>query len=288
MSWHGLANTSHKEPIVDPLPRQTPTRPRIGPDATRVYELTDMAVELRAGGDGDTGPRIEGTAAVYNKWSQDLGGFKERILPGAFTNSMVGSDVRALFNHDPNFVLGRNVANTLSLTDTSKGLRVNISPPDTDTIRDLVLTPMERGDVNQMSFSFRTRNDEWREPKKLGGLWERDLIEAELFDVSVVTFPAYTQTDAAVRALTESGGLNLPALSALLVRAARGLSLTDSDRELIEGSIELLRSYAPEPTTPDEGAGETPDEGAPAPAGRNVVHLRRLLDLRERELGLTA
>jgi len=233
------------------------SHPRIPADATRVFELSD--IEVREATDGQP-PVIEGTAVVYNRWSQDLGGFKERVLPGAFTNSLAGSDIRALFNHDVNIILGRNKSGTLSLTDMAQGLRTHIEPPETDLVRDMVLVPMKRRDVNQMSFSFRTRQDEWREPKKDGALWERDLIEAELFDVSVVTFPAYTQTDAAVRALLEGGALNLPALSALIARLERGLPLTGSDRELVEGSIALLRSYVP--ATADDAAGPTPDEGA--------------------------
>ena len=242
-------------------------RPRTRALEQRVYDLSDLRVELRAA-DGEKPPVIEGTTAVYNRWSQDLGGFKERILPGAFTNTLAGSDIRALFNHDPNIVLGRNKAGTLTLTDMTQGLRVRIEPPETDLVREMVLVPMQRRDVNQMSFAFRTRQDVWREPKKSGDLWERDLVEVEMSDTSVVTFPAYTQTDAAVRSLVDTGGLDLPALSALLTRAERGLPITGSDRELLASSIALLRSYIE--ATPDEGAGSTPDEGAGARAVRRL------------------
>lgn len=257
-------------------------RPRTRALEQRVYDLSDVRVEMRTG-EGDAPPVIEGTTAVYNRWSQDLGGFKERILPGAFTNTLAGSDIRALFNHDPNIVLGRNKSGTLTLTDMAQGLRVRIEPPETDLVRDMVLVPMQRRDVNQMSFAFRTRQDVWREPKKSGDLWERDLVEVEMSDTSVVTFPAYTQTDAAVRSLVETGGLDLPALSSLLTRAERGLPITGSDRELLTSSIALLRSYIE--ATPDEGAGSTPDEGAGGGVAlRDVAAERRRLELLERAL----
>lgn len=255
----------------------------------RVYTLD--AIEVRAA-DGEE-PKITGHAAVFNRWSLDLGGFKERILPGAFTKTLAASDVRALFNHNPDYILGRNTSGTLTLAEDRKGLAVEISPPDTQTIRDLVLEPMRRGDVNQMSFAFTVApdGDQWREPKKAGQLWERDITEVNgLYDVSPVVFPAYPQTDAALRSLLDQAGIDFSALTALITRSERGLSLTDSDIDLVNGSIAVLRSYLP--VEADEASGQTPDEGARAngaaddaeatqPAGPTVGHLRRLLEFAE-------
>jgi HK97 family phage prohead protease len=252
------------------------SHPKAPADSHRVVELGD--IEVRSA-EGTNAPRITGTAAVYNRWSQDLGGFKERILPGAFTRTLEGADVYALFNHDANYILGHNQAGTLVMRDSPTGLKVEIDPPDNPVIDALVLGPMRRGELKKMSFAFRTRDDEWREPKKADAPWERDLREVELFDVSIVTRPGYTQTDAALRALRDGGDLDMVALSALLTRATRGLSLTSSDTEFLIGAVSLLRSYLPEPTTPDEGAGETPDEGAPEEVRRSIGHLRALLEL---------
>ena len=126
--------------------------PRIRAGAREERTFALAGVEVRSG-DGEP-PVIVGHAAVYNRWSEDLGGFKERVLPGAFTKTLVGGDVRALFNHDPNFLLGRTKSGTLTLADEAKGLHFEANPPDTQTIRDLVLEPMRRGDVDQCSFSF--------------------------------------------------------------------------------------------------------------------------------------
>jgi HK97 family phage prohead protease len=154
-------------------------------------------VETRA----DAPSKISGHAAKFDVLSEDLGGFRERIAPGSFAKTIQSADVRALFNHDANFVLGRNKAGTLRLSEDSAGLAIEIDAPTTALINDLVLAPMQRGDINQMSFGFRTLQDKWA---KLDGEWVRTLLEVELFDVSPVTYPAYPQTDVAVRSLEEA------------------------------------------------------------------------------------
>jgi HK97 family phage prohead protease len=104
-------------------------------------------------------------------------------------------DVRALWNHNSDYVLGRNVSGTLALDEDEHGLRVAITPPDTQWARDLLVS-MKRGDVDQMSFGFMTREDAWGQGDD--GL-TRELIDVDLFDVSVVTYPAYPQTSAEAR-----------------------------------------------------------------------------------------
>lgn len=145
--------------------------------------------ELRAS-KSDKGQVIEGYASVFNQLSDDLGGFREQVIPGAFADTIVTDDIRALFNHDANFVLGRNVSETLELEEDEHGLKIRITLPDTQWARDLFVS-IQRGDVDQMSFGFRTITDNWHQEE--GGL-VRDLIKVRLFDVSPVTFPAYPQT----------------------------------------------------------------------------------------------
>jgi HK97 family phage prohead protease len=155
--------------------------------------------ELKSTDDGGK-PVIQGHAAVFDSWSETLGGFfpfKEKVRAGAFKKSIKNDDIRALFNHDPNHVLGRNKAGTLELTEDDKGLLVKIYPPDTQWARDLSVS-IARGDVSQMSFGFIVEKDEW---SGADGVDTRELVEVKLFDVSPVTFPAYAQTDVGVRAL---------------------------------------------------------------------------------------
>ena len=139
---------------------------------------------------------IRGHAAVFNV-ETDLGWFRERIAPGAFSESIGKDDVRALFNHDENFILGRNTAGTLTMREDERGLYVEIDPPDTQVGRDLV-TSIERGDISQMSFGFQTIKDSW-ETEENAAKDLRTLEKVKLWDVSPVTFPAYQETDVAVR-----------------------------------------------------------------------------------------
>lgn len=152
--------------------------------------------------ESDGGTCIEGHAAVFDSWSETLGGifpFKEKVRKGAFAESIGRDDIRALFNHDPNYVLGRNRAGTLELVEDDVGLRVRITPPDTSWARDIT-TSIRRGDISQMSIGFVVEDDEW---SSKDGIDTRELKKVRLLDVSPVTFPAYTATDVGVRAMQE-------------------------------------------------------------------------------------
>jgi HK97 family phage prohead protease len=160
---------------------------------------------------------LAGHAAVFNQRT-DLGYFAEIVAPGAFAKSIGADDIRALFNHDPNFVLGRNKAGTLKLSEDTQGLAVEIDPPDTQFARDLAVS-IERGDVTQMSFGFETVADEWF--KDANGDWTRTLREVKLWDVSPVTFPAYPQTDIAARSLEAAKARLIVPVSAIDLRKRR-------------------------------------------------------------------
>ncbi len=163
----------------------------------RIFSLTE--VELRSGEDGRK--RLIGYAALPNKRSENLGGFVEEIAPGAFAK-VLNDDVRALWNHDPNFVFGRTTADTLKITEDGFGLRTEALPPDVQWANDFIVS-IERGDVTQMSFAFEVEEDEWSELED--GLWLRRIILVRrLYDVSYVTFPAYPQTSVTVRDYVES------------------------------------------------------------------------------------
>lgn len=155
-------------------------------------------IELRAAEGGDEAQVLVGYAALFGELSEDLGGFREKIAPGAFAKSL-GGDVRALFNHDANLIIGRTRSKTLALSEDQRGLRVEISLPDTSVARDL-MESVKIGNVDQMSFGFRTISDNWED---IDGKIVRTLIEVELFDVSPVTFPAYLQTEIAKRSMAD-------------------------------------------------------------------------------------
>jgi HK97 family phage prohead protease len=140
---------------------------------------------------------IRGLAIVFNKLSESLGGFRELIRPEAIDRTFREAlDVRALVDHDTAKVLGRNKAGTLVMKKTKKGLQVEIDPPQTSYARD-ILESVNRGDVSGMSFSFRVMPDgvEWDE---VDGMPIRQVTDMRIEEVSIVTFPAYPQTDVAV------------------------------------------------------------------------------------------
>lgn len=163
--------------------------------------LLVLPVTLRKKSDEDESPVLEGYAARFDDWTQiggDSWGFMESIAPGAFAESLKNDDIRALFNHDSNQVLGRASAKTAEFAEDEKGLRAVIYPPDTAVGRDVVAL-IKRGDVTGMSFMFRTLGETWEEPTKKGDLPKRTLTKVQLFEAGPVTFPAYEQTSISAR-----------------------------------------------------------------------------------------
>lgn len=161
----------------------------------RAFAIEGLAVETR-----DDGKRtLKGHAAVFNQLSEDLGGFREQVAPGAFAETLKTHDIRSLFNHDDNIVLGRNRAGTLRLAEDGAGLAIEVDLPDTQLVRDMVVSPIERGDVSQMSFRFRVmpNGQNWATDDE--GRDIRTLTAVRLYEVSPVVFPAYPQTDVALR-----------------------------------------------------------------------------------------
>lgn len=177
-----------------------------------------QATELRAETDGDK-QYLTGYAARYDTLSRDLGGWQERIKPGAFTRALKEKqDVRKLINHDPNLVLGRTKSKTLELSEDNKGLKFRCLMPDTSYARDL-MESVNRGDINECSFAFSVHND----GERAGQSWTdaddegadsmysprciRELHDLDLYDVSTVTYPAYpgTSSEMSLRSLFPEG-----------------------------------------------------------------------------------
>lgn len=153
--------------------------------------------------EGDAQKRtVTGYAAVFNSPSEDIG-FIEIIEPGAFREAIPTSDIRALFNHDPNLILARTASGTLKVQEDDKGLRYEFDIPDTTFGNDFRVM-LQRGDVSQSSFSFTVKEQSWETKKKDNGDVEytRRVKKVErLYDVSPVTYPAYPDTEVALRSL---------------------------------------------------------------------------------------
>lgn len=160
----------------------------------RVYTFNEL--RMAPGADGK--PMMSGHAAVFNRDSEEMYGFTERVAPGAFKATIGADDVRALFNHDPNYILGRNTAKTLRMNEDSTGLAFEVDLPDTSYARDLAVS-IDRGDITGCSFGFITRAQKWEEFED--GSTIRTLLDCQLFDVGPVTYPAYPDTDVGMRSL---------------------------------------------------------------------------------------
>ena len=157
----------------------------------RTYPTGD--VELRKAGDDDdeTNGGLTGRVTPFDVLSRDLGGFREKIAPGAFEKALDRSDVRGLFNHNPDNILGRTKAGTLRLEESDKGLEYEIDLPDTQIARDVAANVKARN-ITGNSFSFIVERDEWDYSDKKMAI--RTVLEVrELFDVGPVTYPAYNR-----------------------------------------------------------------------------------------------
>lgn len=138
---------------------------------------------------------IEGYAAVFNKDSEDFGGWHERIAPGAFKDVLSDNAV-ALFNHDMNYVLGRNGVN-VTLSEDQNGLKYTVKLPDTSFAKDL-RNLIKDGIIHQSSFAFTVSEQEWKHNDKQPSVRTIKKIK-RLYDVSPVTTPAYPDASVGAR-----------------------------------------------------------------------------------------
>ena len=159
---------------------------------------TFVAGELRATG-SDKQPRIEGYAATFNTVA-NIGGFSEVIQRGAFKKTLADEDeVVALIDHNSSLLLGRRSAGTLALSEDTKGLKFVVELPDTTVARDAYAN-LKAGNLRQCSFGFFVDGPDGEQWSQMpDGTMLRTLVSVRLFDVSVVTYPAYSNTSAQAR-----------------------------------------------------------------------------------------
>lgn len=156
-------------------------------------------VEERAKGDGW---QIVGLGIVYNSLSENLGGFREEVAPGAAEGLLDDPDIAGLFNHNPDLLLGRVGAGTMRLSDSDKGVVYDIDGSNRSYALDL-RESLRLKEVTRSSFAFRVARggDEWEEDEESGLLVRTITKFSRLFDMSPVTYAAYPETDAGTRDL---------------------------------------------------------------------------------------
>lgn len=187
-------------------------------------------------------PVLRGYAAVYDTEATIGGLFRERIARGAFDEALAGDDVRALFNHDPNQILGRTLSGTLRLTTDDVGLAYEIDIDTDDPLAMRVWRSVQRGDVSQSSFGFEVRGQEWS-PTDTASLPLRTITKVSLFDVSPVTYPAYAETSVTARDLpnADAEAAAVLAQKAAADAAAEDLQLTHLRERCL---VAMIRSHA--------------------------------------------
>lgn len=213
-------------------------------------------MEIREEGDGMT---LTGYAALFNSWSEDLGGFREQIAPGAFKRSLRSrNDIKLLWNHDSSEVLASTRAGTLQLMEDERGLRVTASLAPTQRGKDTAIL-VKRGDVTGFSFGFSI-------PERGGDSWnpegtERTLKSVRLFETSLTPFPAYQGTNgtAAVRGLdkiAQRADVDADALADAMLRLETGEDITQEQAELLTRVVSAL---APKSEVIEEEVKPQPD-----------------------------
>ncbi len=158
-------------------------------------EIRTANIEMRQVQDGVA---VEGYAATFNDVTNIADFFEERILPGAFSEAIVRDDVILNVDHS-GLPLARTASGTLSLSEDDHGLKIStrLDPSDPDVQR--IVPKMERGDLSKMSFAFTADEDDFEE--RDDELPLRTIKKATLYDVSIVTVPAYNTTEVGLRSL---------------------------------------------------------------------------------------
>jgi uncharacterized protein len=210
---------------------------------------------------------LEGYAALYNSLSKNLGqgkkNFREKIAPGTFQRSLTsGADVKALFNHAPDNILGRTKSGTLKLSDDSHGLKFRCDLNQKSQAHRDLYESVKRGDIDECSFAFTVARggDDWMddgcEDDDSGETCAlRTLKDVDLIDVSVVTYPAYAGTEAGARAIVTRSMPDYRGAdsghAARVVRAnqiARQIALTNDFRSGGPLSMVYIRLIVDHPT----------------------------------------
>lgn len=167
---------------------------QLSPNAERRFFANPVGFEKRE--DGVDENIIEGYAAVFNKDSEDFGGWHERIAPGAFSD-VLNDNAVALFNHDMNLVIGRNGKN-VTITQDEIGLKYRVKLPDTSLARDLKELVKDQI-ISQSSFAFTVAEQEWRHSNNEEPSVRTIKKIKRLYDVSPVTSPAYPDATVGAR-----------------------------------------------------------------------------------------
>lgn len=236
--------------------------------------------ELRFLTDGGK-PRIDGRAILFDSWSVDLGGFRERMLPGSVN---LDPDLLALFDHATDKVLGRTSAGTMEVRMDERGVAFTAYPPETSWAKDLQVS-MQRGDIRGCSYRMMVEEDKWYVDPS--GQVCRDVVKASVSELTVTSMPAYPETTAEARSTAaklaqaanveqrvgrEISDANVTILKSVfqnLELASDTLEqlIAKNDPNFNEDNFGLPETEDPEMTDGQPDAGRTPGSDILAPTG---------------------
>lgn len=171
--------------------------------------------------------RLEGLGIPLDQWSEDLGGFRERILPRAFEESIGSGDIRCVFNHNKDRVIGRRSAGTVEVWENASGVHYRAQPPATVWANDMLVS-IERGDIRENSFAMEVKEDQWDQG---ADVLQRTVTKARLLELGPQTFPAYGQSSVQVRCVREA-----------YERGCAAVSGSAGSPDLTERRLELQRT----------------------------------------------
>lgn len=201
---------------------------REGQGSGREVRFLSVPVEVREDDDGQVS--VEGYAAVFGEETNVGGYFREMIMPGAFKRALSEKqDVPFLINHD-GLPLARTSSGTLTLSEDKKGLLVRSKLDSSDPDVQRIVPKMKRGDLSKMSFAFVAKRQEWLEDDDDQPAL-RKVIDADLYDVSIVSTPQYEGTDIGLRALADYRNEPCAAKVAARLRMDIGIRQREADNK---------------------------------------------------------
>ena len=201
--------------------------------------------------EGTDGMTFEGYASVFNSESEDLGGFRETVAPGAFKRSLRSrNDIKLLFNHDTGAVLGSTRSGSMSLTEDDRGLKVRATLPRTSLAMD-VAELIRTGIIDSMSFGFSVIRDSWD-----SGGTNRVLEAVRLHEVSIVAFPAYsgtagTTTMRGLDKVAQRANVDADELADALLKLEEGAELSVDEATMLSRVVDELKPAAEEVAEPE-------------------------------------
>jgi hypothetical protein len=216
-------------------------------ETRNIHTVPDLETRADAGEDFI---RITGYGAVFNR-KYSVMGFREQVAPGAFTKTLADNpDIRGMFNHSPDFLLGRTKSGTMDVEEDKRGLRYEIRADKQDPQAQSVARKIERGDVDGSSMAFFVHQEEWEE--KGGKPQLRTIKEVELIETGPVTMPASPATTSKIQRALEETEIDFEALMGLAIKRRAGFRLEAAEDDLVAQTIKRLERLKADPESATE------------------------------------